>query len=417
MATTVSLKPNAVEISGSTSGTTTLQATAVAGTTTITLPAATDTLVGKATTDTLTNKTLTTPVISTISNTGTITLPTSTDTLVGRATTDTLTNKTLTTPVISSLSSASATSLTLQSAGTTAITVDTSQNVGIGTTSPSSRLHTYTASGGNKLTVEANAASQQAVVSLVTNATTPGQCQLYMGKSGATTNGQVGYDPNSDYMYFYSNNTERMRIDSGGGVRINNTSNATFTAQLNIQFTTSKNCGIYSKVTDTSITQSHIIFGNTTNDSVGGITTSTSSTAYATSSDYRLKNNIAPMTGALAKVAQLKPVTYKWKTDGSDGQGFIAHELQSVVPECVTGEKDATREQEYEVTPAVKDQQGNITTPAVMGTRTVPAYQGVDTSFLVATLTAAIQELKAINDTQAETINALTARIVALESK
>lgn len=100
MATTVSLKPNAVEISGSTSGTTTLQATAVAGTTTITLPAATDTLVGKATTDTLTNKTLTDPVISSISNTGTLTLPTSTDTLVGRATTDTLTNKTLTNPTV-----------------------------------------------------------------------------------------------------------------------------------------------------------------------------------------------------------------------------------------------------------------------------------------------------------------------------
>ena len=134
MATTVTLKPNAIDLSGSTSGTTTLQATAVAGTTTITLPAATDTLVGKATTDTLTNKTLTAPVISTISNTGTLTLPTSTDTLVGRATTDTLTNKTLTTPVISSLSSASATALTLQSAGTTAVTIDTSQNVGIGVT-------------------------------------------------------------------------------------------------------------------------------------------------------------------------------------------------------------------------------------------------------------------------------------------
>lgn len=100
MATTVTLKPNAIDISGSTSGTTTLQATAVAGTTTVTLPAATDTLVGKATTDTLTNKTLTDPVISSISNTGTLTLPTSTDTLVGRATTDTLTNKTLTNPTV-----------------------------------------------------------------------------------------------------------------------------------------------------------------------------------------------------------------------------------------------------------------------------------------------------------------------------
>jgi hypothetical protein len=64
MATTVTLKPNAIDISGSTSGTTTLQATAVAGTTTLTLPAATDTLVGKATTDTLTNKTLTGAVMN-----------------------------------------------------------------------------------------------------------------------------------------------------------------------------------------------------------------------------------------------------------------------------------------------------------------------------------------------------------------
>jgi len=87
--------------SGSTSGTTTVQATAIAGTNTLTLPATSnDTLVGKATTDTLTNKTLTSPVISTITNTGTLTLPTSTDTLVGRATTDTLTNKTLTSPTI-----------------------------------------------------------------------------------------------------------------------------------------------------------------------------------------------------------------------------------------------------------------------------------------------------------------------------
>jgi hypothetical protein len=89
-----------IAFAGSTSGTTTVQATAVAGTTTLTLPAATDTLVGRATADTLTNKTLTAPVISTISNTGTLTLPTATDTLVGRATTDTLTNKTLTAPVI-----------------------------------------------------------------------------------------------------------------------------------------------------------------------------------------------------------------------------------------------------------------------------------------------------------------------------
>jgi len=87
--------------SGSTSGTTTLQATATAGTNTLSLPPTTsDTLAGIAATQTLTNKTLTAPVISSITNTGTLTLPTSTDTLVGRATTDTLTNKTLTSPKI-----------------------------------------------------------------------------------------------------------------------------------------------------------------------------------------------------------------------------------------------------------------------------------------------------------------------------
>jgi len=139
MATTVTLKPNAIDLSGSTSGTTTLQATAVAGTTTITLPAATDTLVGKATTDTLTNKTLTSPVISTISNTGTVTLPTSTDTLVGRATTDTLTNKTLTSPTLTTPVLGTPSSGTLSSC-----TVDGTDGVGFRNIPINSQSTAYT---------------------------------------------------------------------------------------------------------------------------------------------------------------------------------------------------------------------------------------------------------------------------------
>jgi hypothetical protein len=188
------------KFAGSTSGTTTLQATAVAGTTTLTLPAATDTLVGKATTDTLTNKTLTTPVIS-------------------------------------SLSSASATALTLQSAGTTAVTIDTSQNVGIGTTSPSSKLHVVSSSGENKIISEATATSQQASLSLIVQAATPGQTVIYMGKTGATTNGQLGYDPNTNAMTLYTNNSERMRIDSSGNVGIG-TSSPNASAILDAQSTT-----------------------------------------------------------------------------------------------------------------------------------------------------------------------------------
>jgi hypothetical protein len=110
------------------------------------------------------------------------------------------------------------------------------------------------------------------------------------------------------------------------------------------------------------------------NDSstVGTISVSGSSTAYNTSSDYRLKNTIAPITGALAKVAQLNPVTYKWNVDGSEGEGFIAHELAEICPQAVSGQKDAV------------DENGK------------PQYQGIDVSFLVATLTAAIQEQQAL---------------------
>ena len=81
-----------------------------------------------------------------------------------------------------------------------------------------------------------------------------------------------------------------------------------------------------------------------------------------------------------------------------------------VVPDCVTGEKDATKEEEYEITPAIKDSLGRISTPAQMGVRTVPVYQGMDASFLVATLVSAIQEQQTL-------IESLTTRLTALENK
>jgi hypothetical protein len=194
-----------------------------------------------------------------------------------------------------------------------------------------------------------------------------------------------------------------MRIDSSGVVMIgktssNNTSNGFQVQQNGAELSVNRSgdrCAIFGRNTNDGSIVAFFKDGNT----VGSISVSGSNVAYNTSSDYRLKENIAPMTGALAKVAQLKPVTYKWKANGSDGEGFIAHELAEIKPDCVSGEKDAV------------DQDGK------------PVYQGIDVSFLVATLTAAIQELKAINDQQAETltqqteaINALTARIVALET-
>jgi len=99
---------------------------------------------------------------------------------------------------------------------------------------------------------------------------------------------------------------------------------------------------------------------------------SSTSVVYTTTSDYRLKENVEPLTNALDKVAQMRPVKWKWKNQNDGGEGFIAHELAEICPLAVTGKKDGME----------KD---GVT----------PRYQGVDTSFLVATLTAAIQELKA----------------------
>ncbi len=101
----------------------------ISNTGTITLPTSTDTLVGKATTDTLTNKTLTTPVISSVSNSGTITIPTGTDTLVGKATTDTLTNKTLTSPVFNTGVSGTAVLDSDTMSGASATTLSTSESI------------------------------------------------------------------------------------------------------------------------------------------------------------------------------------------------------------------------------------------------------------------------------------------------
>jgi hypothetical protein len=324
----------------------------------------------------------------------------------------------------------------LQSAGTTAITVDTSQNVGIGATSPRAKLEvtdgtTNTAgeavyqayvvgadrSGlteGN-ITVQSNDAMAinkggsiafggRAVSASASGANWSRIAGLKEDGTSSQYNGYLQFSTRSTA----SGMTEKMRIASDGKVYIACTSAPSATvAGVRLGNPNDALCAFSSGAVTTETYQLGFYNGN---GLVGRISTNGSATSYTTSSDYRLKEIIAPMTGALAKVALLKPVTYKWKADGSDGEGFIAHELQAVVPDCVSGEKDATRQEEYEVTPAVKDEEGNTTSPAVIGTRTVPVYQGIDTSFLVATLTAAIQELSAKND-------ALTARIVALESK
>ena len=242
--------------------------------------------------------------------------------------------------------------------GTERMRIDSSGNVGIGTSSPSGRL------------------------SLLGDGTQPA-----MVIDGTTRD--IGFPGNLQIGSWDGTTwTEHMRIDSGGDLLLNTTTNS-----LSAKLFVSGAIGAQQTFGPMFVSNEN----NTDNVGrgsfnfqrggvlVGQIVTTNSTCAYNSVSDYRLKENITPITGALNKVAQLNPVTYKWKSNGLDGQGFIAHELQAVVPDCVTGEKDAV------------DAEGN------------PQYQGIDTSFLVATLTAAIKEQQAL-------ITALTARITALEN-
>jgi hypothetical protein len=109
-------------------------------------------------------------------------------------------------------------------------------------------------------------------------------------------------------------------------------------------------------------------------------------------------------------------VNFEWISDGTRVDGFLAHEAQAVVPEAITGEKDAMRDEEYEVTPAVEatfDEEGNVLTEAVdavMGTRSVPDYQGIDQSKIVPLLTAALKEALT-------KIDSLETRLTALEAE
>ena len=249
---------------------------------------------------------------------------------------------------------------------TQAMTLDASGNLGVGTTSPSYRLDISAASSNNAVTAVRAGSGYTSYVAIAGNGTTPLSSSFDLIQDG--TNAYIYQRANAPIV-FGTNNTERARIDSSGNLLVGTTSSA---ANVNGNAAIIRNGTGGSTSFCTSSTSATLVDFQVQGGIKGSISSTTSTTTYATSSDYRLKENIVPMTDALSVVAQLKPCKYTWKVDGSDGQGFIAHELQEIVPDAVTGEKDAV------------DEEGN------------PKYQGIDTSFLVATLTAAIQEQQAI---------------------
>lgn len=248
--------------------------------------------------------------------------------------------------------------------------------------------------GGNAAT--ATAASSASFATTAGTATSATTATTASAATTLSTGSWLGFQSGATLAYNYLG-SPRATLDSAGnwapsGYTYGNelfintfTTLGGYGAKCNILYNSSSQAGIVTQA-QTATSNNAMLFLNNAGTAVGSIFVSSTNTTFNDLSDYRLKNSIAPMTGALAKVALLKPCTYKWNYDDSDSQGFIAHELQEVVPECVTGEKDALNEN------------GSI------------KAQGIDTSKLVATLTAAIQELKALVDTQATRIATLESR-------
>jgi hypothetical protein len=195
----------------------------------------------------------------------------------------------------------------------------------------------------------------------------------------------IGLD-NGTLAFGYRGNSatysESARIASDGSLLVGTTQGGSGTIQ-----TVTRNGYWGLVVRDVQNNNAMILFLNQAGSVVGQITSNSTNTAYQTSSDYRLKNSVALMTTGLATVSALKPVTYKWNVDNSDGEGFIAHELKEVIPQAVFGEKDAVNED------------GSI------------KPQGVDYSKIVVHLVAAIQELKTELDAAKVEIAALKGNV------
>ena len=236
--------------------------------------------------------------------------------------------------------------------------ISNSGNVGIGTTSPAYKLH------------------------VVGNMNIQGTGGYLRWNSGDMQIRNAGSYAMAFDTYSGSSLVERMRIVSGGYIGMN-TSPSGF-ATLEIENIASTTYGLYVDYTDTNASYGAmkvILTGASTSPSyvdwwygatqTGAVVTTGSSTQYLTSSDYRLKENIVPMSNAIDRVKQLKPSRFNFIGHENTVDGLIAHEVAEVVPEAVNGEKDGLRDD---------------------GT---PKYQGIDEGKLVPLLIGAIQELEA----------------------
>ncbi len=240
------------------------------------------------------------------------------------------------------------------STGATDMTITSAGRVGIGTSAPSKPLEitdaTNDGTGGVKIS--------SYLPTLEMDDISGGGTSFILQQDGTST-------------LFKHDANERMRIDSNGCLLRNTTSSTVNSSGGEIIVLNDGNRAAINVATDSTSSRTGIVFTNP-NGTVGSISMSGSGISIVQSSDYRLKENVVAMSGATDRLKQLKPSRFNFIADADTTvDGFLAHEVQDVVPEAITGTKDAV------------DADGN------------PDYQGIDQSKLVPLLVATIQELEA----------------------
>ena len=249
---------------------------------------------------------------------------------------------------------------------------DASGNFGIGTSSPTLPLEVSGSGlfGGSVIATGSTTttASRRAIM------THDGSSMIFKA-SGDSTNRQIIFEVSGD-----GTSDEKLRIGTSGRFHTNTS--------------TSPN-GHLNLIGERGGSYRAIVFEHTGGGGqVGNITTGSSSVSYNTSSDYRLKESIVAMENATTRLKQLQPKRFNFKSDADKTvDGFLAHEVQNIVPEAISGTKDAVQvwEEGEELPEGVSvgdnklDENGN----------TIPEYQGIDQAKLVPLLVKTIQELEA----------------------
>ena len=277
------------------------------------------------------------------------------------------------------------------SSDATAITIDSSERVNIGTGTPPT--------ADSVLSVQkSSAANELNVISSHSHASV-----LNLGDTDDYNICRIKADNSDNSLQFQTNNSERMRLTSAGTIGIGDT---TPTAFVDIACDTQQSHVLQLRNTNASTGGGkYIQFAKANGDFTGSVTQSSdlNTVAFNTTSDYRLKENISYDFDATSRLKQLKPARFNWISDENNTtiDGFIAHEVSGIVPEAISGEKDGTED-----IGTIKDEKGKVLRTNVLEitkqdgetwtkTGTKNAYQGIDQSKLVPLLVKTIQELEA----------------------